>query len=83
MSKLIPRLIFPAFKIGIFLENLFIKSSSFFVKPVVPITTFFLVLIAIFKTSNVHFGIVKSIITFALLNAFSVFNSGLIPQFFY
>ena len=70
---------FPAFKIGIFLENLFIRSSSFFVKPVVPITTFFFNFAAIFKTSNVHLGIVKSIMTFALLKALSEFNSGLIP----
>ena len=32
--------------------------------------------------ANVHFGIVKSIITFALLRAISVFNSGLIPLIF-
>ena len=64
------------------LENFFIKFSSFFVKPVVPITTFFFSFEAIFKTSNVHFGIVKSIITFALPRAFSVFNSGLIPLIF-
>ena len=47
-----------------------------------PITTFFFSFEAIFKTSNVHFGIVKSIITFALPRAFSVFNSGLIPLIF-
>jgi len=32
---------FPALRIAIFLENFLIKSSSFFEKPVVPITTFF------------------------------------------
>ena len=51
MSKLIPRLIFPAFKIGIFLENFFIKFSSFSVKPVVPITTFFFNFVAKFDFS--------------------------------
>ena len=41
INKFIPKLIFPAFKIGIFLENFLIKFSSFFVNPVVPITTLF------------------------------------------
>ena len=60
---------FPAFKIGIFFENFLIKFSSLFVNPVVPITTFFLSLDAIFKISIVHFGIVKSIIRLAFLKA--------------
>ncbi len=37
---------------------------------------------AIFKTWKVHFGTVKSIMTFAFLKAFSSFNSGLIPEIF-
>ena len=41
IKRLIPKLIFPAFNIGIFLENFLIKFSSLLVKPVVPITTFF------------------------------------------
>ena len=72
----------PAFKIGIFLENSFIKFSSFLVKPVVPITTLFLSFDAIFKTSKVHFGTVKSIITFVFLNASILFKLGLIPAIF-
>jgi len=64
----------PALSIGIFLEYFFIKFSSFLEKPVVPMTTLFLSLVAIFSTSNVHFGIVKSIIIFAFLNADSEFN---------
>jgi hypothetical protein len=68
----------PDLSIGIFLEYFFIKSSSFFVNPVVPITTFFLSLDAIFKTSSVHFGTVKSIIIFIFLNVFSLFKLGLI-----
>ena len=51
-------------------------------KPVVPITTFFFNLDATFNTSNVQLGTVKSIITFAFLKAFSVFNSGVIPKIF-
>jgi len=69
-----PRLILPAFNIGIFLENFFIIVSSFLVKPVVPITTFFLSFAAIFKISRVHFGTVKSIITLVFLNASILFN---------
>ena len=58
---------------GIFLEYFFINFSSFLEKPVVPITTFFFNFEAIFSTSKVHFGTVKSIITFAFLNAFFEF----------
>ena len=47
----------PAFKIGIFLEYFLIKFSSFLVKPVVPITTFFLSLDAILKAGNMSLGI--------------------------
>jgi len=67
---------------GIFLEYFFIKFSSFLEKPVVPMTTLFFSLEAIFNTSNVHFGIVKSIIIFAFLNADSEFNWGLKPDTF-
>ena len=67
---------------GIFFENFLISFSSFFEKPVVPIITLFLSLDAIFSTSKVHFGIVKSIIKFALLNAFSELTSILIPLIF-
>ena len=49
LIRLIPRLIFPAFKIGIFFENFFIKFSSFLVNPVVPITTFFFILMQFLK----------------------------------
>ena len=41
ISKLTPRLIFPALRIGIFLEYFLIIFSSFLVNPVVPITTLF------------------------------------------
>ena len=41
INKLIPKLILPALRIGIFLENVLIKFSCFFVNPVVPITTLF------------------------------------------
>ena len=64
-----PKLIFPALRIGIFLEYFLIKSSSFLVKPVVPITTLFFNFDAIFNTSKVHFGTVKSIIIFVFLKA--------------
>ena len=49
IKRLIPKLIFPAFKMGIFFENFLIKFSSFFVNPVVPITTLFFNFDAIFK----------------------------------
>ena len=74
LINLHPKLIFPAFKIGIFFENFLIIFSSFFVKPVVPITTFFFCFTAIFKISNVHLGTVKSIITLAFLKASKEFN---------
>jgi hypothetical protein len=74
INKLIPKLILPALKTGIFFEYFFINFSSFLEKPVVPMTTLFFSLEAIFNTSNVHFGIVKSIIIFAFLNADSEFN---------
>ena len=63
----------PALSIGIFLENFFIKFSSFFEKPVVPITTLFFNLDAILSISNVHLGTVKSIITLDFLNASMLF----------
>ena len=47
-----------------------------------PITTLFFNLVAIFNTSSVHFGIVKSIITLVFLNALSVLSSGKIPTNF-
>ena len=72
----------PAFKIGIFFENLLIKFSSLLEKPVVPITTFFLSLDAIFKISSVLFGIVKSIITFVFLNESILLRPGLMPEIF-
>ena len=53
---------FPALRLGIFFENFLIKFSSFFVKPVVPITTLFFNFDAMFNTSKVHLGTVKSII---------------------
>ena len=59
----------PALSIGIFFEKFLIKFSSFFEKPVVPITTLFFNFEAILSISNVHLGIVKSIITFDFLNA--------------
>ena len=67
---------------GIFFEYFLISFSSFFEKPVVPITTFFLNLEAILRTSKVHFGVVKSIIKFAFLKASSVFKLGLMPLIF-
>ena len=72
----------PALSIGIVLENFFIKFSSFFVKPVVPITTLFFNFAAIFRISSA-FGIVKSIITLHFLNAAGEFISGLIPENFF
>jgi len=59
-----------------------IKFSSFLENPVVPITTLFLSFAAIFKTSNVHLGTVKSIIKLAFLKACSVFKLGVIPLTF-
>ena len=82
INKFIPRLIFPAFKIGIFLENCFIKTSSFFENPVVPITTLFN-FAAIFRISKVHLGVVKSIIKSAFLIEFSVFKLKSIPLIFF
>ena len=67
----------PALSIGIFLENFFIKFSSFFEKPVVPITTLFFNLDASLSISNVHFGTVKSIITLDLLKASILFIDAL------
>ena len=58
IKRLIPTLILPAFKIGIFFEKFFISCSSFFEKPVVPITTF-RNFDAILKTSKVHFWYCK------------------------
>ena len=72
----------PALSIGIFLEKLLIKLSSFFEKPVVPITTLFFNLDASLSISNVHFGTVKSIITLDLLKASTLFIDGLIPAIF-
>ena len=63
-------------------EEFLIKFSSFLENPVVPITTLFLSFDAIFKTSNVHLGTVKSIIKLAFLNACSAFKLGLIPLIF-
>jgi hypothetical protein len=79
---LTPRLILPAFRIGIFFENFLIKFSSFFEKPVVPITTLFLSFVAIFKISMVHFGTVKSIIIFVFLNDSILLRPGLTPEIF-
>ena len=44
IKRFTPKLILPAFRIGIFFEYFLIKFSSFFEKPVVPITTLFLIL---------------------------------------
>ena len=69
----------PAFKIGIFFEYFLIRFSWLLLKPVVPITTFFLSLVAIFNISRVQSGTVKSTIISVFLKALSEFNSGLIP----
>ena len=68
-SKFTPRLIFPAFNIGIFFEYFLIHSLLFRLKPVVPITTLFLSFDAILRMSSVQLGIVKSIITSVFLKA--------------
>ena len=72
----------PALSIGIFLENFLIKFSSFFEKPVVPITTLFFNLDAILSISKVHLGIVKSIITLVFLNTSVLFLEGFNPAIF-
>ena len=82
IKRLIPKLIFPAFKIGIFLEYFLIKFSSFFSETSCSYNNFFFNFDAIFKTSNVHLGIVKSIITSAFLKAFSSFKLIFIPLIF-
>ena len=69
----------PAFKIGIFLENFLIRASSFWVNPVVPITTLFFNLDAIFRISSVQLGTVKSIIISVFLKASSVLKLSFIP----
>ena len=74
INKFIPKLIFPALSIGIFFEYFLIWLSSFFVNPVVPITTFFN-FDAILRTSNVHLGTVKSIIKFTLFKSFFSISS--------
>ena len=63
-------------------EIFLIMFSSFLLKPVVPITIFFFSLDAILRLSSVHFGLVKSIITFTFLNASIEFTWGLIPKIF-
>ena len=73
----------PALSIGIFFENFLIKLSSFWVNPVVPITTLFFNLDAIFRTSKVHLGMVKSIIRSTFLNDFSSFRLTSIPEIFF
>jgi hypothetical protein len=73
----------PALSMGIFLENFFIKFSSFFEKPVVPITTLFFNLHAISSISIVHLGTVKSIITLDFLNASMLFLNGFNPEIFF
>ena len=73
---------FQDMEIGIFLANFFIKVSSFFEKPVVPIITLFFNFEAIFKISIVHLGTVKSIITFVFLKASILLVVGLIPEIF-
>ena len=83
INRFTPRLMFPAFKIGILFEYFFINLSSFFENPVVPITTFFFCFTAILSISKVHFGTVKSIIIFAFLNALTELTSGLIPKIFF
>ena len=82
MSKFTPKLILPALSIGIFLEKFFIKFSSFFEKPVVPITTLFFNLDAILSISSVHLGTVKSIITLDFLKASKLFLDGFNPEIF-
>ena len=78
-----PKLMFPAFSIGIFFENFLIRFSSFLENPVVPITTLFFNFEAIFRISKVHLGTVKSIIKSTFLNEFSLFKVGLIPEIFF
>ena len=73
----------PALSIGIFFENFLIKFSSFFEKPVVPITTLFFNFEAILSISNVHLGTVKSIITFDFLNASILFLDSFMPRNFF
>ena len=78
-----PKLMVPAFNIGIFLENFLIRFSSFLVNPVVPITTLFLSFDAILRISEVQLGTVKSIIKSTFLKEFSLFKLGLIPEIFF
>ena len=66
-SKLTPRLIFEDISIGIFFEKLLILFFWALEIPVVPITTAVLFNEAIFIFSNVDWGAVKSIKTFANL----------------
>ena len=82
IKRLTPKLMLPALRMGIFLEYFLIWFSSFFENPVVPITTFFFNLLAIFKTSKVHLGTVKSIITFAFLKDSTEFSWGFNPKIF-
>tara|TARA_B100000989_G_scaffold12438_1_gene8488 strand:- start:165 stop:458 length:294 start_codon:yes stop_codon:yes gene_type:complete len=73
----------PALSIGIFFEVFFIIFSSFCEKPVVPITTLLLSFTAISRTSRVHFGTLKSIITSLFLKVSALFNFGKIPKIFF
>ena len=82
ISKLTPKLILPAFSIGIVFEYFSIKFSSFLENPVVPITTLFLSFDAISSICRVHSGIVKSIIISDFSNVFFIFNVGFIPLIF-
>ena len=78
-----PKLMFPAFSIGIFFENFLIRLSSFLVNPVVPITTLFLSFDAILRISKVQLGTVKSIIKSTFLKESSLFKLGFIPEIFF
>jgi len=57
--------------------------KNFFEKPVVPITTLFFNFNAILSISNVHFGTVKSIITWDFLNVSILFFNGFNPAIFF
>ena len=59
------------------------RFSSFFVNPVVPITTLFFSFEAILSISKVHLGTVKSIIKSTFLKELSLFKLGLIPAIFF
>jgi len=67
---------------AIFLEQFLIIFSSFFVKPVVPIITFFFNFLAKFKISIEDFGLEKSMITSVFLKASKLLLCMLMPLIF-